>query len=427
MSKNILQDVVSNRKRSIRDIPILNKKKKDRNVSEISNIKTMKNKKNNLKVKRGLGAIIFVVIVFLIFSTFFCGTKIILVPKQEKVDFSARLNATKDSVDVAKKGISFNILTISTEGSRTTTNFEEKDVDKKAFGQIIVFNDYDSASQRLIINTRFETSEGLIYRTPKSIIVPGRTTENGKTIPGSIMVTVYADLPGESHNIGLVDFTIPGLEGTDRFSKFYARSKTPMTGGFSGVMKMVSESNLEEMKKDIHTDLETELKNRVYLQIPEGSILYSDGVYVGFESQSDIDLGDSVQIVEKGILNAVFFEKKELSQYVADNTLSDLGETMVEILNLEDLDFNIISKENIKPWEDGNLEFDLNGLANFAWVFDDEKIKRDFAGQLKNDTNFILANYIGIKEAEVVISPFWKRSFPKDVNKIEIVRKLNIE
>jgi len=66
--------------------------------------------------------------------------------------------------------------------------------------------------------------------------------ENGKTVPGSIEVTVYADEPLSKYNIGLTDFTVPGFKGAPQFETFYARSKTPMTGGFTGMEPVVEES-----------------------------------------------------------------------------------------------------------------------------------------------------------------------------------------
>ena len=73
---------------------------------------------------------------------------------------------------------------------RTATGKEE--VSLKASGRIVIYNNYNTAKQRLVRNTRFETPPGFIYRINKSIDVPGQTTEAGRTIPGSIEVTIHA-------------------------------------------------------------------------------------------------------------------------------------------------------------------------------------------------------------------------------------------
>ena len=48
----------------------------------------------------------------------------------------------------------------------------------KSSGKIIVYNNFSSEPQRLIIRTRFESPEGLVYRIPESIVVPGKTEKN---------------------------------------------------------------------------------------------------------------------------------------------------------------------------------------------------------------------------------------------------------
>ena len=430
MPKNVLQDVMPPKKRSIRNIPLSQNKKRagngKKNLSNFSGpVEGIKgvNKNNSSKTKWWF-LLIFTIIVALVGASFlFSSAEVVLTPKQEIVDLTTNLIAVKKGADSKEAGVPYRILTISNEGSQTTSNIEEKEVDKKASGQIVIFNDYNSSSQRLVKNTRFETPDGLIYRINKSVIVPGKKNKDGKIIPGSVTVTVYADSPGKEYNIGLVDFTIPGFKGTDRFSKFYARSKTSMEGGFSGVMKIVTNNELKQIRKSIQVNLEEDLKDAIYSQIPENSVLYRDGIYINFEPQENIDLGDSVQVVEKGILTAILFDKNELSNYIAKNVVN-LDEGSVEISNIDELDFLIDNKDYIKPWEDSSFKFSLSGSANFVWVFDNEKIKESLAGHPKNNTSFLLSNYPGIEEAVVTISPFWKRNFPKDTNKIKVKRAL---
>ncbi|MBU1557889.1 hypothetical protein KKC45_02915 [Patescibacteria group bacterium] len=429
MPKNVLQDVMPPKRRSIRDIPLSgNRKVHEDSSGHLSNfsgpiegIRSSKKPGNFFKIKWWLVVIVILIASFTVFTIFFSGAKIVLVPKQEVIDFEANLVGVREDSNSELEGVPYSILKISSDGFRATSNVTEKEVEKKASGEITIFNEYSSSSERLIINTRFETPDGKIYRTPKSVTVPGKTTRDGKVIPGSVTITVYADSSGEAYNIGLVDFTIPGFKGTDRFSKFYARSKSPMEGGFSGVMKIVEDSELKQMKEDIHEDLKKELRDSVYSQIPEGFVLFNDGIYINFESQNNIDLGDSVQVVEKGILNAVIFDKIGLSNYLSRNVVS-LTDNEVEIANIDELDFSIDKREYVNPWEDVSFDFSLGGTPNFIWVFDEQKMKEDFAGQPKKNANSLLANYDGIKEAEVTMSPFWKMNFPSDVDKIDIER-----
>lgn len=428
--KNILQDVTPPSKRSIRDIPVSRKNlkvsEKENNLNgfpgSVDGIRKINN--GSSKTKWWILIILFIVALFFVLSTFMAGATIKISPKQEIIDLDSSFFAVRGDVKTNQEGIPYEVIDIESEGFRNATDATEKEVVKKASGEIIIFNDYSSQPQKLVINTRFESPDGLIYRIPKSITVPGKTTKSGKSIPGSITITVNADAPGESYNIGLVDFTVPGFKGTDRFDKFYARSKTSMTGGFSGTMKIIPDSEASQMRSDIHNDLKKELTEKIYSQLPKGFVLYKDGIFVNFESKPNVDLGDSVQVIEKGIAQAIIFDKSQISNYIAKKEISDLGDGTADILNLEDLEFLISDKDGSNLFEDVGFEFTLKGSAKLAWTFDENKMKNDFAGKAKKDTNSILANYTGVDEAEVSISPFWKMSFPSNSNKIKIERIL---
>ena len=197
-----------------------------------------------------------------------------------------------------------------------------------------------------------------------------------------------------------------------------------MIGGFSGQMKVIDDSEKDSMRVDIRFEKDRELREQLYSQIPEGFVLFDDNIYIDFESQPNIDMGDSVAVVEKIFINAVLFNKRDLSNYIARSVMSDYSSGDVEIGNIEDLNFDIDDSQSFLPIEDSSFEFNLNGLANFVWVFDEDKLKADFAGKTKKNTNNILSNYAGIVEAEASISPFWKIKFPKNLNKIKIENKI---
>jgi len=228
MPKQILQDVIPPGRRSIRRIPLSFSRKVVE--KEIDTEQIFKKRSEKRGSKFGIRLIAGVaVLVLLIAAVFvFSGATVTIEPRQKniKVDIEA---VAKNSGELAYE-------TIAVGGVKTVylQATGESKVEKKASGTIIVYNNYSSAPQRLIKNTRFETPTGLVYRIDKSIIVPGTRVESGKIIPGSVETTVFADLPGPNYNIGLNDFTVPGFKGTPRYEGFYARSKTTMAGGFIG-------------------------------------------------------------------------------------------------------------------------------------------------------------------------------------------------
>jgi hypothetical protein len=160
--------------------------------------------------------------------------------------------------------IGYSTVVLSDTASAEVTATGEKEVTSNASGTIVIYNNFDSNSQRLVAGTRFKTPEGLIYKLDAAITVPGK---KGST-PGSIQAKVTAEKPGSSYNIGLTDFTIPGFEGDPRHDAFYARSKTPMAGGASGTVPIVDDEAKATAIENLKTALISTLKERANKELP---------------------------------------------------------------------------------------------------------------------------------------------------------------
>lgn len=361
------------------------------------------------------------VVLIIIFSFLFSGAKVIVTPKQNNIFVDAHFEARREA---SLTGLMYESMSIEKEGSQTVKATGEEDVEIKASGNIVIFNNFDGAIQRLVKNTRFETPDNLIYRIDKSVVVPGKTTKNGKVIPGSIEVTVYADEPGEGYNIGLTDFTIPGFKGGPRFEGFFARSKTPMTGGFIGKKLVVEQSELEKTKEAIQNDLEKQLLLEAFAQKPEGFYLYENAIFIEFESLPSVEKGRDVEIKERATLYGVLFEKEKFARYIALNTIGGFDDNPVEIIDADTLTFTILNKESSRPWEDDSFTFTLNGNAQIVWTFDFDQLRSDLLGRSKDALPTVLSGYPSIEQAEVIVRPFWKRVFPLKPSKIKIERVL---
>src|SRR5580700_6094725 len=76
---------------------------------------------------------------------------------------------------------------------------------------LTVVNHVSKDPVTLVANTRFETDDHLIFRTPQAITIPGK---HGAA-DGTIQVTVVADQAGSQYDIGAAHLTLPGL-ATDK-------------------------------------------------------------------------------------------------------------------------------------------------------------------------------------------------------------------
>jgi len=441
--KKTMQDVIPQGKRTIRRIPIERvKRTNSAPIEEPEENEFVEEEETRdphlppepprLKRERTMrkfwiwivGAVVVLILLFIILSTVFSGASLDVTPRQESVVIDGQFRATKQP-GIGEVG--FDVMTITRTGTREVEATGEKQVDTKASGQIVIFNDFDGKTQRLIKNTRFETPGGLIYRIPESVDVPGRhENESGELVPGSVEVTVFADTSGEKYNIGLVDFTIPGFEGDPRFFKFFARSKTPMTGGFSGVQKTVSSTDEASARSEIQIDLEGELQMAADSEIPEGMVTYRDGTFITFTERPNAptEKEGRVEVVEEGTLQAIIIPEEELAKLIAENTVAAYDGSDVSFISPQKLSFELVDKKTLTPSLLEGFSFVLSGSGIVVWEFDDTRLREDLAGKHRSDVDTVLSGYPSIKTAEISLRPFWRRSFPENTDSITIEEQI---
>ena len=417
-------DTVSNAptmdKRSIRKIS-LDKNKRRRAVPPPRPLeeRSLQSRKSSSK---GLWFIAAVAVVFLFFtfSLVFSSTKIVVEPKVAQVTLDGVYEALEDP-DSESDALGYDVMTIALEQSREVPAKGEEFKEKRASGGITIFNDFSEETQRLVKNTRFESPGGLIYRIPESVEVPGqKTNDNGDTLPGSIDVTVFADETGEEYNTGLTDFTVPGFKGSPQFDSFYARSKTEMSGGFAGNVKIVDEQTRENTVATLQEELRGNLFEEANLQVPDSFFIFDEGIDIRFESLLDkqVDSG-TVALHERGILSSIIIHEGRFARFVAYKTLSTYEGEDIQIENIDAITISRADNEADISDSDG-IALSLRGETALKWLFDEDELKEKFVGKSKKDVDSILQEFPSIDKAEVIVRPFWKKSFPDSLDKIKI-------
>ncbi len=316
--------------------------------------------------------------------------------------------------------VPYTIVTLSEEGVKKVTPSGERQVERASTGKIIIYNLYSNKPHRLIRNTRFETPAGLIFRISDSVTVPGKTTVDGKDVPGSITAVVTADTPGEKGNIPLSDFTIPGFKGDSRYTKFYARSAEPMTGGFIGVEKIVSDDILKSTQAEVQASTIKKLTEQVKKDLIDDQLLYESSIYSETEMLPSLEAGNMVEVKAKVTLYGIVFSKTALAKYIAEANITPFDNSPVTLLNPEEITFSILNKDQVRPWIDSSFNFTLTGKTKITWIFDEDKLKTALLGKPRQAFYTLLPNFPSISTATPHFSPAWKTSFPADPKDIVI-------
>ncbi|MCX6739165.1 MAG: hypothetical protein NT098_03910 [Candidatus Parcubacteria bacterium] len=319
--------------------------------------------------------------------------------------------------------VPFQIMSLSAEQTVKLTPTGEKKVTTKASGKIVVYNAYNNQPQTLIKNTRFQATDGKIFRTGSLVVVPGMKKVGGKDVPGSLEVVVFANEAGPEYNIGLVDFTIPGFKGSPRFTKFYARSKTVMTGGANGLVKIISDEDMKKAKDSITVSLRQKLIADAFAQKPKGTVLYPDAMFFTFTdtvNTSVVSGEKEVPLTIKGTVDSIIFDEVELGRRIVQTSVSLNPDEQIKIDNIEKLGFVWKTPRGNAPEKTETLEFLLSGTANAVWGVDENALKNKLSGTKKGEFTSIISQFTGVEKSKPTFNVFWRSSFPKNTEKIHI-------
>lgn len=444
MPRNIDDVILPERRRSIRNIPIPTRRKTDKFTTDDvvrpsssarptemretesatppkpASMREPLPQKHRASMKKiWFSTLAVVVVVAFLGMSYFSGATLAYTPK------SAVLNFNNDVYSAAKSGegeLLYSVVKLSGDKGKSVSASGETQVSRKASGVIVVYNDTPT-EQKLIENTRFESTLGKVYRIQSAITIPAK-----KATPGTLEVTVYADQAGDTYNSAPTDFTVPGLKGTPRYTTIYARSKTAISGGFVGVEKSVSDADTLKARTELRTALSEELMMKAQAEVPVDFILFPSLSSVNFEDLPQTAGADknSATVNLRGNLYGIMFKKADLATKLASKKVTFNATDPVEFISYDGLKLSFSGTSPADLLSLNKIGFKVEGSALLVWRTDEVALKTDLLGKKKSEAVNILKNYPTISSADVTIRPFWKGSFPTVSEKVAI-KKIKVQ
>ncbi|HDZ85354.1 MAG TPA: hypothetical protein ENH35_02265, partial [Candidatus Moranbacteria bacterium] len=321
-----------------------------------------------------------------------------------RAKISIHMSSNVQTIDLEIKGNS-NAVISDLEGRSVPARAIEKDAertesfsatgrneisDQKTRGTIAIYNEHGTSPQPLVATTRFLTPDGKLFRLVKGVTVPGMTEVDGKLKPGVIEAEVIADQPGEEYNIGPSDFSIPGLKGSSKYEKFYARSASSMSGGGSkgDEVVIISQKDIDNARSKVEASLMEEIKNEIRNNLQgdevfieetaEKIILESDSPEIGITT-------DSFEFKLKIRVRAIVFSEEKLKDVVMDS----FDKKSDEKLNSLKIEYG----EATPDFDTGIINIKVHGKALFDPLIDTDKLKAELLGNNEEQIKEILNNY----------------------------------
>lgn len=398
----------------------------DKRVHKMSQTPVFKTRKHSFNKKIFIFFILSLIVGSLyLLSTTFLHAKITIVAKNQTFDLKdQKFTASKTKTN----SVPFEIMSVSDSEFKDIVLTNSKEVNDKAKGEIILYNEFSTTSQKIIAGSFVSDENGKTYKTDTTVLIPGYTVDKTKNItPGQISVGITAFLPGDAYNGNPKSFSLNSFKSSvDKFKKIYGKVKTPLTGGVTGLVYILSDQEKGTATASLN-NLKEKLLRKLIAQVPDGYILYQDGMVFTSETDNNIfSKSPSAKLETKGSLSAVILKQSELSDAVVNRLLPDISKkerSEIKQPDVSTLTFNFSDPNQAISKDMTSFDFKLTGALPVYWKPYTEEIKTTLLNKNKTEVPSIFKQDPGIVSAVVKIIPFWSKNLPKDLNNINIILK----
>lgn len=385
-------------------------------------------KKDSNVFKKNIKIIFYFLVVFgLVYfiGNFFHKANITIIPKFQQITYeNKQFIASKDLINGP---IDFEITIRSDKKSKGIILSDSKEISVKAKGSITLFNEFSMNPQKLGAGTFIIDNDGKTYKIDNTVTIPGYKTNNGKIIPGQIITSITSFLPGESYNGKPKNFYVNSFKGTNKYSKIYGETQTPLSGGIAGEVYVLNDANKKTLDDIANTTFKDDLFKKVKTEIPSGYILYPNALTFSYKIDDNFSSKTpEAEVPIEGTLSVILIKEKGLIDNIIEMSLPNITkEELVglKILDLDKLTFNFTNKDQIIEKDTNTIPFTLTGKVGALWSPDVDSIKSKLKGIHKDNVLPIFKEDKTIASAIVKISPPWKKYIPEDLRKINILIK----
>ena len=390
-----------------------------------------KSKKQNKVKPVSLGlykkiAISFVILTLILVAVvfYFSTTKarVIIVPGSQEVRADLIVEVLdKDGFgldeekEAAIKGV---FLEHEVDAELTMESSGQKTISTELTGKATIVNN-SSKNQALVATTRLLNEDRVLFRMKDRAYIPAGS---------SLEVDIYADDPTSIEGeIAPGHWTIPGLwEGLQKV--IYAETKEVLFGG-DKVVSYVQVGDLSRAEADVKDLLVEQARESINDELEEMQLTNNldslafqvlDEEVSSYECDAKAD--DEVKEFScraEGKIKAAVFQKSDLENMIKDRLSKEITSGL-KLLSFNKDNYSL----NIDHYDDAigdSVSFKVAalGIATITASSDMVDIEK-ISGLNKDEAIYRLEQEKFIKEANVVISPFWLNKVPKAKDRVSI-------
>jgi hypothetical protein len=386
-------------------------------LSIIKKIKLNKNSLSPLKAKNKLLLIIPVALLLLILGIFYIylfkttvQINVYVNPKSEQksadVTFSSATN-------IADKTLAFETVSVSEDGTTSTSATGKKYIGDKAKGAVTIFNNSDSPIN-LSAGTTITSSNNLDYTIDKDISVASASGDIfSGTKPGTGSVSITASDIGQDYNLPSgTKFSI----GSN--SNIAAKNDNALSGGTKKSITVVSDADLNKLLADLPASLEQKARDDLKSKATSEKTIISQFISETVDSKSfnkkSGDESSNVNLNGTVSFKAISYLNKDMEDFA--NSLFSSDEKIMS-------DNLTVAATNIKLQKNENITANLSINAKLMPKVNIEDLRKQIAGYSNLKATNTLSNLSQAQEVNIVFNPnipLLPKNLPGDYKKIFI-------
>lgn len=334
-------------------------------------------------------------------------------------DVTAIFDTSAATVLSAQKTIPAELLSFSKKEAQSFPSTGKAHVVDRARGTVKIINRFSSAPQTLVASTRFLTDGGILFRLPKSVVVPGAKVEDGKIVPQSVEAELVADQPGAPSNIsGETRLTIPGLKGTPKYDGFYAIASPGFSGGVVGDAAVISKDDIKNAQMQVTKAVSDILKSEMSSKIPSGFISAAGLQTVQIVKVDAPVAGahaDHFSVTASAVGKALIFREQDAVALVRAFVLADAtGQEFVD--GSAELQYQARSAD----FDKGKADMAIVGAVKTKAVVHTDELAVLVAGKQTGSIMDILRDRHELADFNLSFFPPWRSSAPTNLARIHV-------
>ncbi len=372
---------------------------------------------NKFRMLAAIGGAALLLIVFLSYMAFSVMPRATVAIKTDSSAIQDSLDITLDTeaseVDVTDALVPATVQQTQKTAAQTVDATGQKDKGQKASGAITASTPCTSDAPSSVSAGTAVSSNGLTYITQQTISFAPQIKSGKCQFVGSTDVT--AQLGGDKYNAAAkTDYKIAGRNEL-------AVSGSEMAGGTTEVVKIVSQTDIDNAKQKIASQETVAVKQELMQGLTAKALFAIDSTFTANEPEvtTNVKVGDeapSVIVTQKTTYTLLGVQQNDLKKIIANVVNGKIDPKKQQILDhgIDGATFKVQNQQKTSAL----VTMSFTAVAGSDINITD--IKKQIAGKKSSDAKEVITQYPGVTEVKVDYSPFWVSSIPKKTSKITV-------